>query len=156
MKTNTKKKKQNKQNKAGIRMELIPMKVPLDVGEMVHFACAYFNDEQLHIDMEIIGRDPILVDGNIVATTNGTAVSSSTVAQLGPTVRDTLSRFPWGGRRTLSVRIIRPVDVRRVTCRVTNVQGLVMGQLTAPLAQQLSFPGSFNKKNAEKEKKKKN
>ena len=127
-------------------MELIPMKVLLDVGEMAHFACAYFSAERLHIDMEISGQEPILIDG-IVATDNITdsvsdAVSSPRETQLGPPVRDTLNRFPWGGRRILSVLVGRPVDLRRVTCRVTNAQGLVMGQLTAPLIQ-LSSPGSF-------------
>ena len=130
-------------------MELIPMQVQLDIGEMAHFACAYFSAERLHIDMEIVGQEPILIDG-LVATDNTTdppidAVRSSTEAQLGPAVRDTLSRFPWGGRRTLSVLVVRPVDPRRVMCRVTNSQGLVMGQLTAPLIQ-LRSQGSFQSK----------
>ena len=114
-------------------MELMPMKVSLDIGQEAHFACAYFNAEELHIDLQVFDEGPVPTH---VPGPASVLERPSTEVQLGPSVRDVLRRFPWGGRRTLSVLVV-PGDRRRVVCRVTNSQGLVMGQLTAPLIQQI-------------------
>lgn len=104
----------------GIRMELVPMKAMMAPGTVVNFVCAYFSTERLEIDLQVVGRS-----SSVITTSNSTKMMMS----MGPPVRDSLDRFPWGSRRVLS--LVADADHRQVKCRVTNDQGLMMGELTA-------------------------
>lgn len=110
----------------GIRMELVPMKTHAASGQVVNFACAYFSTERLEIDIQPVGGRKA---GAIAAGTSTSLTSQSKMLMLGPPVRDMLDRFPWGSRRSLAL-VIEP-DHRQVKCRVTNKDGLVLGELTA-------------------------
>jgi len=101
-------------------MELVPMKAMMAPGTVVNFVCAYFSTERLEIDLQVVGRS-----SSVITTSNSTKMMMS----MGPPVRDSLDRFPWGSRRVLS--LVADADHRQVKCRVTNDQGLMMGELTA-------------------------
>ena len=111
----------------GIRMEMVPMRTQAAPGQVVSFACAYFSMERLEIDIQPIGYKRI--DGKLSSTAQ---VTSSLM--LGPPVQDTLNRYPWGSRRSLS--LIIDASHRQVKCRVTNAEGLVLGELTALIQPQ--------------------
>lgn len=90
-------------------------------GHIVNFACAYFSMERLEIDIQPIGHKRI--DGKL---------SKPVMHQpsaLGPVVEDKLDRFPWGGRRSLTLAI--DDSHRQVKCRVVDSNGQILGELTA-------------------------
>lgn len=101
-------------------MELVPMKATLPPGQVVNFVCAYFSTERLEIDLQVVGRSK-----SVTMTSNSTGMTMI----MGPPVRDSLDRFPWGSRRVLS--LVVNADHRQVKCRVTSDAGLIMGELTA-------------------------
>ena len=108
-------------------MEMVPMRTQAAPGQVVRFACAYFSMERLEIDIQPIGYKRI--DGKL-----STMTQMTNSLMLGPPVRDTLNRFPWGSRRSLSLLI--DASHRQVKCRVTNAEGLVLGELTALIQPQ--------------------
>ena len=57
--------------------------------------------------------------------------SGSSLALIGPPVRDNLSRYPWGMRRVLNLVI--DASHTMVTCTVTSADGHMVGQLTATI-----------------------
>lgn len=106
-------------------MEMVPMRAQATAGQVVNFVCAYFSMERLEIDIQPIGHNA--VDGKMLAASGQHSVTKALV--LGPPVRDVLDRFPWGSRRTLSLLI--DTGHRQVKCRVTDTDGLILGELTA-------------------------
>ena len=107
-------------------MEMVPMRVLATPGQVVNFVCAYFSIEQLEIDIKPIG--PQLIDGKL-ASSSTEQHKLTQALMLGPPVRDMLDRFPWGSRRSLSLEI--DSSHKQVKCRVTNLDGQILGELTA-------------------------
>lgn len=115
-------------------MELFPMKVHANAGELVSFACAYFSSEQLDIEIEVLARP-----GSEPAAR---ALGQPPSPLLGSVQRDTLRQFPWGGRRALSLAVNAAQD--RVKCRVTSRNALgaiTMGELTSHIYVKSSGSG---------------
>lgn len=126
--------KRRRTTSGGIRMEMVPMRAQAIAGQVVNFVCAYFSMERLEIDIQPIGHKHI--DGKMLPTSAQHSVSNALM--LGPPVRDMLDRFPWGSRRSLSLLI--DATHRQVKCRVTNADGLILGELTALIQP----PGSLS------------
>lgn len=127
-------------------MEMVPMRTDAAPGQVVNFVCAYFSMEPLQIDIQPIGYRRI--DGKLSARTQMTGTSNTSAV-------DILARFPWGHRRSLSLLI--DASHRQVKCRVTNTEGLVLGELTALIQPQGSpannptqHNSKFNHKNPNK------
>lgn len=106
----------------GIKMELRPMKTSAPTGQTVQFVCAYESLEKLQIDIEALPAG--------YATSTTLSVSNVT---LEPAVQNVVDRFTLGRWRILSL-VIDACHLQ-VKCRVTNSQGIVMGELTALIQQ---------------------
>lgn len=119
-------------------MEMVPMRAQAVPGQVVSFVCAYFSMEQLEIDIQPIGLNRI--DGKHSSSLSPEQHNLTTALMLGPPVRDMLDRFPWGSRRSLSLVI--DSSHRQVKCRVTNMDGQILGELTALIQPAGSHPNT--------------
>ena len=100
----------------GLVMELTPARVCLapGPGTRVTFTCSYRSSQWLDIQFD---------------TSHAFTPETRVLAHELDTVKDVTSRHNWGATRRWT-RVLGP-DVRMVTCRLTNVAGVTVGQLHA-------------------------
>ena len=100
----------------GLVMELTPARVCLapGPGTRVTFTCSYRSSQRLDIQFD---------------TSHAFTPETRVLAHELDTVKDVTSRHNWGATRRWT-RVLGP-DVRMVTCRLTNVAGVTVGQLHA-------------------------
>ena len=103
-------------------MRLRPEQVCAAPGTTTTFTCSYRAAESLDIEFS-------------TATARGTARDTALVA--GHVSGDSTARHTWGATRRWTVELAAVPGVRRVTCRVTNVAGVTVGQLHARV-----YPGA--------------
>ena len=93
-------------------MQLRPEHVCAAPGTTTTFTCSYRAAENLDIEFSTgTARDTALVAGHVSG--------------------DSTARHTWGATRRWTVELAAVPGVKRVTCRVTNVAGVTVGQLHA-------------------------
>ena len=111
-------------------MQLRPEQVCAAPGTTTTFTCSYRAAESLDIEFSTATARATARD-----TARGTARDTALVA--GHVSGDSTARHTWGATRRWTVELAAVPGVRRVTCRVTNVAGVTVGQLHARV-----YPGA--------------
>lgn len=111
----------------GIRMELSPLRVSAPVGQTAVFVCTYFSAETLDIEMLLgVNCSHDSGRGNL-SLADAEAVTEA--PQLG-----SVQRLSLGYRRVLKLVLER--HHRSLLCRVSDVQGVTIGEITATIHPQ--------------------